>query len=158
VSTPPDPFSSEEQRSSLPEEAVSPPQNEEEAPSTSSETDTPTSSTTEEVPGKPVLPPEALGETNGGPLGCCLGVMIGLLLSLSIAVLSRFYTDPLIHIFSTNLSTAIRIAMLLLAIVAIIICGNLGWKIGKRAYREYDQPVVRVRSKRSNTSRKVRHT
>ena len=24
------------------------------------------------------LPPEAQGETHGGPLGCCLGVMIGL--------------------------------------------------------------------------------
>src|SRR5690349_12923039 len=28
------------------------------------------------------LPSEALGETNGGPLGCCLGVVVGLVLSL----------------------------------------------------------------------------
>src|SRR5579884_3011004 len=34
---------------------------------------------------EPQLPPEAQGEVNGGPLGCCLGVTVGLLLSLSAA-------------------------------------------------------------------------
>ncbi|GAC1467950.1 MAG: hypothetical protein NVS2B12_15920 [Ktedonobacteraceae bacterium] len=93
------------------------------------------------------LPPEAQGEANGGPLGCCLGVTVGLLLSLSIAVLSRFYADPLAHIFSSSLSLIVRVIMILIAIVAIIVCGYFGWKIGKNAYREYDPPVVKDRRK-----------
>src|SRR5215472_12080770 len=47
------------------------------------------------------LPPEAQGETNGGPLGCCLGVMMGLLLSLSLAIVSRLYADPLGQLFQS---------------------------------------------------------
>src|SRR5260370_35410146 len=33
------------------------------------------------------LPPEAQGELHGGPLGCCLGVTIGLLLSTLLGLL-----------------------------------------------------------------------
>src|SRR5882762_10172959 len=55
------------------------------------------------------LPPEAQGEINGGPLGCCLGVMVGLLLSLSVAVISRFYADPLAQVLGEALSIVIRI-------------------------------------------------
>lgn len=94
------------------------------------------------------LPPEAEGEANGGPLGCCLGVTVGLLLSLSIAVLSRFYADSLAQIFSSSLSLIVRIVMILIAIVAIIVCGYFGWKIGRNAYREYDPPVVKDRRKK----------
>jgi hypothetical protein len=86
------------------------------------------------------LPPEAQGETNGGPLGCCLGVMVGLLLSLSVAIISRFYADQLAQILGGSLSMVIRIAMALAAFVALVVCGKLGWKIGKRLYREYDTP------------------
>ncbi len=98
------------------------------------------------------LPPEAQGEANGGPLGCCLGIIVGLLLSLSIAVLSRFYADPLAHLFSSWLSLIVRIVMILIAIIAIIVCGYFGWKIGKKAYREYDPPAVKNR--RRNKIRK----
>jgi hypothetical protein len=94
------------------------------------------------------LPPETQGEANGGPLGCCLGVIIGLLLSLSVAVLSRFYADPLAHIFSSWLSLIIRIVMILIAIVAIIVCGYFGWKIGQNAYREYEIPAAKERRRR----------
>ena len=34
------------------------------------------------------LPPEARGQVNGGPLGCCFGISMGLLLSAGIASLS----------------------------------------------------------------------
>ncbi|GCF09073.1 hypothetical protein KDI_26370 [Dictyobacter arantiisoli] len=89
------------------------------------------------------LPPEAQGEANGGPLGCCLGTMVGLLLSLSVAVLGRFYASPLASVFQSNLSTIIRIFMVIIAMIAVIVCGYFGWKIGKRLYREYDDPRVK---------------
>jgi len=84
------------------------------------------------------LPPEAQGETNGGPLGCCLGVMVGLLLSLSVAVLSRFYADPLASVLHVGLSSIVRITMALVAVLAVMVCGYAGWKIGRRLYREYE--------------------
>jgi uncharacterized protein YacL len=87
---------------------------------------------------EPQLPPEAQGEVNGGPLGCCLGVTVGLLLSLSIAIVSRFYADPLAQLLHGGLSIAVRIVMILVALVAAILFGVLGWKLGKRFYREYE--------------------
>lgn len=84
------------------------------------------------------LPPEAQGEVNGGPLGCCLGVTIGLVLSLSVAILSRLYADPLAQIFHGNLSITVRIVMSILAIAGAVLFGFIGWKIGKRLYREYE--------------------
>ncbi len=84
------------------------------------------------------LPPEAQGETNGGPLGCCLGITMGLLLSLVIAILSRLYADPLAQVFHANLSVIVRLVMAVFAIGGAILFGYLGWKIGKRVYREYE--------------------
>ncbi len=87
---------------------------------------------------KTQLPQEALGETNGGPLGCCLGVTVGLLLSLTIAILSRLYADPLAQVFQGNLAISVRIVMSIFALGGAVICGYIGWKIGKHAYREYE--------------------
>ena len=87
---------------------------------------------------KTQLPPEDLGETSGGPLGCCLGVAIGLLLSLTIAILSRLYADPLAQVFQSNLAISVRIFMSIFAIGGAVIFGYIGWKIGKRVYREYE--------------------
>jgi hypothetical protein len=100
------------------------------------------------------LPPEAQGEANGGPLGCCLGTMIGLLLSLSLAVLSRLYADPLGHLFQGNywlLGLMVRILMGVLAFLLAIVCGYFGWKLGKRFYREYEPPVARAKKIRSRS-------
>lgn len=88
------------------------------------------------------LPPEAQGETNGGPLGCCLGTTIGLLLSVSIALLSRFYADSLWHLLGGALGIVTRILMALVATVAVIICGYFGWRIGRHVYREYNSPLI----------------
>ena len=111
-----------------------PPLSETEAPTTSDESQ---------------LPPEAQGETNGGPLGCCLGTTIGLLLCISIALLSRFYADPLVNLVggARVLGIITRILMVLVAIVAVIICGYFGWRIGKSVYREYDSSLVPEGSK-----------
>jgi len=84
------------------------------------------------------LPPEARGEANGGPLGCCLGVMVGLLLSLILVVISRLYADPLAGILSGDLSLIVRSLLIILAIAGSLLCGYLGWKLGKRFYREYN--------------------
>lgn len=84
------------------------------------------------------LPPEAQGEVNGGPLGCCLGVTIGLVLSLSVAILSRLFADPLAQALHGWLALTVRIVMGLLALACAIICGYFGWKIGRTYYREYE--------------------
>ncbi len=97
------------------------------------------------------LPPEALGETNGGPLGCCLGVMVGMLLSLSLAILSRLYATPLGSLFQGNyglLGLFVRILMGILVLALAILFGYIGWKLGKRFYREYEAPVRKERKRR----------
>ena len=99
------------------------------------------------TPEEAQLPPEAQGEVNGGPLGCCLGTTIGLLLSVSIALLSRFYADPLAHLLGGGLSIVTRILMILMAIIGMLICGYFGWRIGKHVYREYNLPVLPESSK-----------
>ena len=92
----------------------------------------------EHVSAETLLPPEAQGETNGGPLGCCLGVTVGLVLSLTVAILSRLYADPLAQVFQGNLSISVRIVMSIFAIGGALIFGYAGWKIGRRVYREYE--------------------
>jgi hypothetical protein len=87
---------------------------------------------------KSQLPPEAQGETNGGPLGCCLGVTVGLLLSLTVAILSRLYSDPLASVFHSNLAISVRIVMFIFAIGGAVLFGYIGWKIGKHVYKEYE--------------------
>ena len=156
MSTPPDSFSEEESQHNNPieEEHIAPGSGQ--ATKQASER-----VVEEEQPGGPpepsssTLPPEAQGEANGGPLGCCLGVTVGLLLSLSIAVLSRFYADSLAQIFSSWLSLIVRVVMILIAIAAIIVCGYFGWKIGRNAYREYEPPVVKDRRKRKPRSKQA---
>lgn len=103
------------------------------------------------------LPPEAQGDVNGGPLGCCLGVVIGLLLSIAIALMSRFYAESLWSVFSGSLGILVRVLMGLVAVAAAIGCGIFGWRLGKKLYKEYDPPVLtdRKRSRgRTPTKRK----
>src|SRR2546421_2426372 len=105
------------------------------------------------------LPPEARGEVNGGPLGCCFGIVFGLILSLSIAIASRLYADPLASFLHSGLSISVRIVMALVACAAAIIFGYLGWKIGRRVYREYElsprqkQRLERLQTRRGSRSR-----
>src|SRR5262249_25900053 len=88
----------------------------------------------EEARAAPVaLPPEAQGEVNGGPLGCCLGVAIGLMASLSIAVIGRLYANDLLPVLHSPLLVLIllRVAMGIVALAAAMACGYFGWKIGR---------------------------
>src|SRR5437899_4345076 len=88
-----------------------------------------TASPPEEVPGEKqaeaaaspeqVLPPEAQGEVDGGPLGCCLGTLVGLLLSLSLAIVSRLYADPLGQLFQHNYGLLGLIVRILMGVLAV---------------------------------------
>ena len=105
------------------------------------------------------LPPEAQGETNGGPLGCCLGATIGLVLSLFVAIFGRLYiANPLVDTFHNALLVLIllRVAMGIVTIGGAIVLGIVGWKAGKKLFREYEQPVVPVKQKRRRRKARIR--
>ena len=90
------------------------------------------------------LPPEARGDVNGGPLGCCFGVSMGLLLSAGIASLSI----PVIsHFFAGRglLALLTQILVIVLVVVGFFLLGYLGWKIGRRVFREYEPSPRQVR-------------
>lgn len=90
------------------------------------------------------LPPEARGDVNGGPLGCCFGVSMGLLLSAGIASLSI----PVIsHFFSDRgwLALTTQILVIVLAIADFFLLGYIGWKIGRRIFREYEPSAAQLR-------------
>jgi hypothetical protein len=90
------------------------------------------------------LPPEARGDVNGGPLGCCFGVSMGLLLgagiaSLSVPVISHFFAGRGV------LALLIQTLVIALAVVAFFVLGYLGWKIGRRVFREYEPSAAQIR-------------
>jgi hypothetical protein len=121
VSTPPDSFPDEQHIDELRQEPEQEPADEQPAAEIAGEA-LPSSQET-------ALPPEAQGETNGGPLGCCLGTIAGtfltVLLTTGIPLLLFHYALP--GGFALPLSLA-----------GAILCGFLGWKIGKHIYREYE--------------------
>ena len=87
-----------------------------------------------------MLPPEAQGEVNGGPLGCCLGTIAGL-----------FFTVLLIMGASVLLSNGgyLSFATVPIILVGAALGGYFGWKIGKKLYKEYDPPVLKERRPKS---------
>ncbi len=90
------------------------------------------------------LPPEAQGEANGGPLGCCLGVVVGLFLTFSLITL----VSVLIH----N-GGYLGVATIPTGAIGGIIGGFLGWKIGQAIYHEYELSPER-RKRLENLNRK----
>lgn len=91
------------------------------------------------------LPPEAQGETNGGPLGCCLGVTVGIMLSLLLGVigLGPFLGNVLAFLIHSDIITNTRIATAIFGLIGAVLGGYFGWKIGRRLYREYEPPVIK---------------
>src|SRR5205807_2870408 len=87
-----------------------------------------------------LLPPEAQGEVNGGPLGCCLGTIAGLFLSVLLIVGA-----------SVLLSNGgyLSFATVPIILVGAALGGYFGWKIGKKLYKEYDPPVLKERRPKS---------
>jgi hypothetical protein len=102
------------------------------------------------------LPPEAQGETHGGPLGCCLGVIAGLFFSLLIGVLGFGHNLAFLLSFVLPFSsiTTVRIATGCIALAGAVVFGFFGWRIGKRLYREYEPPVIKERTRSSKSKPK----
>ena len=99
----------------------------------------------------PTLPLEAQGETNGGPLGCCLGITIGLMFGLLVGLIgfANFGSAILSNAFHGDPLTYVRIATAIFGGIGVILGGPIGWRIGKRVYREYDKPVVKDRKSKN---------
>jgi hypothetical protein len=70
---------------------------------------------------------------------------MGIVLSLAIGVMSRLYADPLASALGSNLSIAVRVVIVIVAVVAASTLGYFGWKLGQKIYREYDPPVIKDR-------------
>jgi hypothetical protein len=88
------------------------------------------------------LPPEALGETNGGPLGCCLGTVAGLFLTLAVILLISI---------SIGNGGYLGWATAPIALLGAVSGGYAGWRIGKLIYREYElSPQRRERLERTD--------
>ena len=104
-------------------------------------------------PAESVLPPEAQGETNGGPLGCCLGITVGILISLLLGVigLGPLVASAMVFLIHTDAITNTRIATAFFALIGAILGAYFGWKIGKRLYREYEPPVIKDRTRKPKT-------
>jgi hypothetical protein len=91
------------------------------------------------------FPQETQDETHGGPLGCCLGTVVGLLLTMLVMVGASLLLAN---------GAFLGAATLPVDLLGGAICGYLGWRIGQRVYRVYEQPIVidkRRRKNRSNT-------
>ena len=101
-------------------------------------------------PAESVLPPGAQGETNGGPLGCCLGITVGILISVLLGVigLGPFVASAMVSLIHTDAITNTRIATAFFALIGAILGAYFGWKIGKRLYREYEPPVIKNRTRK----------
>lgn len=78
-------------------------------------------------------PAETPWPTNGGPLGCLIGSVSGLLLGA---------------FFGTTLLAFDRLIGIPLTIVLTILLAVAGWKIGRRIFREYKPPKPRRRFNR----------
>jgi hypothetical protein len=94
-------------------------------------------------PHEGAVPPGYDWPTHGGYLGCLMGlvaacVLAGFVGSFVIGLLS---ITPLAGLVSTPFA---RIALLVLSFaVCFGALGSVGWKLGKRFYREYPRPAPR---------------
>lgn len=96
------------------------------------------------------LPPEAQGETNGGPLGCCLGTVAGLFLTLAVILLVSV---------SIGNGGYLGWATAPVALLGALIGGYVGWRIGKLIYKEYElSPQRRERLERVDQQWRSRQT
>lgn len=86
-------------------------------------------------------PPGYDWPTHGGYLGCLLGVMIACVLAPLGYILFGFVGAFLVHPlggFGFALSILITVGVYMAVFIAL---SRLGWSMGKRFLREYEQPV-----------------
>jgi hypothetical protein len=104
----------------------------------------------------PLLPPAsqtsqvAQYETNGGPLGCCLGMVVGILFTLLLGLIGfgQITANVIGFLMQVDVATTIRIATAFFTLLGAVFGGYFGWKIGKKLYREYEPPVMKDRGRR----------
>lgn len=104
----------------------------------------------------PLLPPVsqtsqvAQYETNGGPLGCCLGMVVGILFTLLLGLIGfgQITANVIGFLVQVDVATTIRIATAIFTLLGAVLGGYFGWKIGKKLYREYEPPVMKDRGRR----------
>ena len=91
------------------------------------------------------LPDVENDEAHGGPLGCCLGAVVGLfltmlvMLGISVALSNGGYLGP---------------ATAPIALLGGVIGGYFGWRIGKAIYRVYETPVFISKKRKKRTAQK----
>jgi hypothetical protein len=96
---------------------------------------------------EPSVPPIAVYETNGGPLGCCLGAVVGILISLLLGLIGfgHVTANVIVFLIHVDAATNIRVATAFFSLLGAALGGYVGWKVGKRLYREYEPPVIKDR-------------
>jgi hypothetical protein len=86
------------------------------------------------------VPPGYDWPTHGGYLGCVMGVVVGLVLGgfLGSFLIGLLSVSPLAGLVSV---AAGRLTLLALTFCATLIAaGRVGYRLGRRYYREYPQP------------------
>lgn len=81
----------------------------------------------------PPQPEEPPWPTNGGPLGCLLGAIAGVLLGGFLGTTLLIFQRPIAIVLTVVLMIGLAVA---------------GWQIGRRVFKEYKPPNVRQRPKR----------
>ena len=95
-------------------------------------------------------------ETNGGPLGCCLGMVVGILFSLLLGLmgLGQVTANVIGFLVHVDVATTIRIATAFFTLFGAVLGGYFGWRVGKRLYREYEPPVLKDRGRKAKAQPK----
>ena len=110
----------------------------------------------------PLLPPVsqtsqvAQYETNGGPLGCCLGMVVGILFTLLLGLIGfgQITANVIGFLVHVDVATTIRIATAFFTLFGAVLGGYFGWRVGKRLYREYEPPVLKDRRRKAKAQPK----
>ena len=86
-------------------------------------------------------------------IGCCLGITVGLLISVLLGVigLGPLVASAMVFLIHTDAITNTRIATAFFALIGAILGAYFGWKIGKRLYREFEPPVIKDRTRKPKT-------
>ncbi len=111
----------------------------------SSAPDTPTSGGPFESPDpyEGATPPGVDWPTHGGSLGCLMGLVTACILGgfLGTFLVGLASVTPLSFMVGTP---AERIALIVIVfLLTLVVLGRVGWRLGKRFYREYPQPPSR---------------
>lgn len=80
--------------------------------------------------------------THGGYLGCLMGIMFGCLAA-------AFIASPLVrgatHVVA-NIGFQLNASALVIMLIGIMLFGFIGWKIGKRIFRDFSETESKIPS------------